>query len=356
MAEKGPWLLIRGRQGWKGTGMERRASSITTSMVFGLLVAVCVVGVPGARAAVHVLPNGITANVHTPQEIEDLWMTQAKDGTVLVHPSGGLVELTSSGEGLYPFATSEVVAALEAMHGLSAPVEVEVFILPAVPRETLSSFARRGAIFLSPGTGTVDAQTIAYITTHEMGHVLTWAFVDGQPGRWDSYLDLRGLDASSLEFGVVHAERAREIMAEDIRYLFGGPLANSSHSIENARLVLPDRVEGLFDLLQGFFQGRDLGAGRLSSTAFPNPCNPLTTIELVIPEGASVQPGQAVLRIFDIRGAVVRTLRGGQMANDRLSVPWNGTDESGRVVASGRYLYVIEIEHFAARGSVTLVR
>mgnify|MGYP001813394463 CR=1 FL=1 len=336
--------------------MERRVASSIIHAVMVMTVVCVAVGAEAVTGVAMDLGNGITANIHTPEEITEQWMTQAKDGTVLVHPSGGRVELTSSGEGLHPFTPSEVVAALASMRGLSAPVEVDVFILPAFPRETMSSFARRGAIFLAPGTGPVDAATIAYITTHEMGHVLTWAFVDGQPGRWDAYLALRGLDRDALDPANVHAERAREILAEDIRFLFGGPLANVSHSIENSRLATPDRVDGLDILLMGFFAGRGPSVEIAASTAFPNPCNPMTTIEMVVPDGLFVDPARTTLRIFDIRGSLVKTLRGARQANDRLSVAWNGTDTSERVVSSGRYLYIIEAGELKSKGTVTLVR
>jgi hypothetical protein len=315
--------------------------------------------IPAGRAAAaepRDLGNGITVVLHTPEELAAGFMTRDKDGSVVVHPSGGRVALTSSGEGLHPFAPSEVVAALAAMRGLSAPVTVEVFILPGIPRETLGSFSRRGAIYLAPGTGPVDPATVAYITTHEMGHVLTWAFVDGQPGRWDAYLEVRGLDYASLRHDQPHAERAREILAEDIRFLFGGIAAVSSRSIQNSRLVLPHRVAGLAELLQGFFRGRGAGPAVVRTQAFPNPCNPMTTIEMIVPAGGVVDARGATLRIFDVRGGLVRTLRGGNLANDRLTFPWDGTRDGGRAAASGRYLYIIESESLVARGAVTLVR
>ena len=47
--------------------------------------------------------------------------------------------------------------------------------------------------------------------------------------------------------------------------------------------------------------------------------------------GTAVDAAGATLRIFDIRGSLVRTLRGGRLANDRLAIPWDGTDGNGRV-------------------------
>jgi hypothetical protein len=202
----------------------------------------------------------------------------------------------------------------------------------------------------------VDPSTQAYITTHEMGHVLTWAFIDGQPRRWNDYLDIRGLDESSFEPDLIHADRAREILAEDIRALFGGYLATAVGSIENHNLVYPSHVEGLKEMLAGYFLGRDGSTLQATSSAFPNPCNPKTTIEMILPEGFVTAGAPSSLRIFDIRGALVRTITDGRLTNNRLTFQWDGTGTSGGVVSSGRYLYVMQTGQLVSKGTVTLVR
>jgi len=330
----------------------RQVSGITAAI--GLLV-LLVTGL-AAAAETHSFANGITANVYSPQEISDHWITFEKDSAYLMHPAAGTVELAATSDAVYPFDELEVVAALEAMKGFATSVDVDVFILPATPASIGSSFARRNAIYLAPGTGPVDPSTEAYVTTHEMGHVLTWAFMDGQPARWKAYLDIRGLDETSLQPDVIHADRAREILAEDIRALFGGPLATLSGSIENHDLFHPNHVEGLKKMLAEFFLGKDVSPVQLTSIAFPNPCNPRTTIELALPEGMDMNGHRGILRIFDIRGALVQTLTGGHVANNRLAIQWDGTGGSGTVVSSGRYLYVIEFGQLVSKGAVTLVR
>ena len=107
----------------------------------------------------------------------------------------------------------------------STGLQAHLFVF-ASPAGDGRSFSRRNAIFLAPGSAAVDEQTVAYIATHEMGHVLTWAFLDPYPSRWHAYMAIRGLSASSNGPAAIHAERAREILAEDIRFLFGGPSAS----------------------------------------------------------------------------------------------------------------------------------
>ena len=66
----------------------------------------------------------------------------------------------------------------------------------------------------------------------------------------------------------------------------------------------------------------------------PNPFNPLTHISFELPAD-----GTAHLAVYDIGGRLVRTLVDGAMAAGDHTVAWNGTDDAGRAVAAGVYLY-----------------
>lgn len=328
------------------------AICLTVSVV---VLALLVARVSPAAQTVR-FENGITVTIHGSEEI-NADLIPNKDGSrELVHPAVGSLALLASNSGWVPYVEQDVLDALASMQGFQTRLDVEVFLLPAPPVDIASSFARRGAIFLSPGTGPIPAVTTAYITTHEMGHVMTWAFLDDHPARWNDYLELRELDESNLSADAEHADRAREILAEDIRFLFGGPAATVYGSIENHDLVEPDRVAGLANLLSGYFQGDVVERKPAVARAFPNPCNPLTTIEMALDSQDPSIADSAVLRIFDIRGALIRTVSGGHVANGTVAIQWNGADNSGGAAASGRYLYVIQAGPLAAKGSVTLVR
>ncbi|MFT5232260.1 MAG: hypothetical protein ACI9UQ_000279 [Candidatus Krumholzibacteriia bacterium] len=322
-----------------------------------LLVVLCL-GVAGAAqgAVEHHFANGIKATIHLPADYVAEAKAGGEAGETVITTAHGTVTLQKSGSTLYPFALEYVERALADMHSLNTKVEVTVYILSAIPVATGSSFARQDAIYLAPGTGEVDESTVAYITTHEMGHVLTWAFMDGQPARWDSYLEMRDLDLDFNGPHATHADRAREILAEDMRYLFGGRNANRSGSIENHDLMLPNLVGGLKTLLSGFFQTMTREVYAAASSAFPNPCNPLTTVAMEMPADFNGLGDEAQLRIFDIRGALVKIVRGGKLANNRMTIQWNGTTADGGAAASGHYLYVIQAEGLVAKGAVTLVR
>jgi hypothetical protein len=66
----------------------------------------------------------------------------------------------------------------------------------------------------------------------------------------------------------------------------------------------------------------------------PNPFNPITEFRFNLP-----RTGDAEIRIFDIRGAVVRRVTGGVMPAGPATLRWAGRDNSGREVASGIYFY-----------------
>ncbi len=66
--------------------------------------------------------------------------------------------------------------------------------------------------------------------------------------------------------------------------------------------------------------------------ASPNPFNPQTVFSLAVPRAGNVR-----LVIHDIRGRAVRTLVDGHHDAGPLTVEWNGTDDTGRRMATGTY-------------------
>ncbi len=85
---------------------------------------------------------------------------------------------------------------------------------------------------------------------------------------------------------------------------------------------------------------------------YPNPFNPSTTIQITL-------PAQDVLsvRIYDLRGRAVKMLASRQMMRAGVhTLQWDGTDESGRAVSSGTYVYRVEGEKFSAGARCMLVK
>ena len=86
-------------------------------------------------------------------------------------------------------------------------------------------------------------------------------------------------------------------------------------------------------------------------SAYPNPFNPVTTIRYDLPEQSFIN-----LTIYNILGKKVRTLVNDLQGAGNRSVIWNGTDEFGRSVGTGIYLYQIRAEDFNQTRRMVLLK
>jgi len=364
MSHHGPNVPAMSRRRSGGDGPVRRR--VLEALALGLLLAVLVLMLATATAAraeqLVRTATGLNVTIHTPEDIADRWLVRRDGRTWLQHPTAGEVELETEAhpwDTLVPASAAVVADALRSIQGFRTGIVLDVFLLPGLPAEILGSFARRDAIFLAPGLGPQADETVAWLTTHEAGHVLCWAAIDRRPARWAAYRELRGLDPDAVDAELPHAERHREIIAEDLRALFGGPLATRSGTIENRHLPHPDAVAGLRDLLAGFLADPDARAtvALLPSRAVPNPCRDRTTVELALGTAADKAIAAApVLEIYDVRGRCVRTIAGGRVTGGQAAVRWDGTGEDGRRLADGVYLYRIRSGHEVGQGRVVLMR
>jgi len=84
---------------------------------------------------------------------------------------------------------------------------------------------------------------------------------------------------------------------------------------------------------------------------YPNPFNPSTIIGYQLPAEEHVE-----LRIYNTRGRLVLTLINDKRPAGNNSVVWDGSDESGRLVASGLYIYRIKAGGFISTKTMLLVR
>jgi len=78
----------------------------------------------------------------------------------------------------------------------------------------------------------------------------------------------------------------------------------------------------------------------LTSTAYPNPFNPSTTIAFDLPRESS----DVRLDVLDVRGRLVKNLSDGTMTGRRGQVQWTGTDNNGGIVAAGVYFYRLVVD------------
>jgi hypothetical protein len=95
----------------------------------------------------------------------------------------------------------------------------------------------------------------------------------------------------------------------------------------------------------------DLPSYHLDVNAYPNPFNPLTSIHYDVPAN-----GRVVVRVYDLSGALVRTLVDAPRSAGSYAVPWEGRDDRGEQVGSGVYFVKISFGGRTKARKVALVK
>jgi hypothetical protein len=90
------------------------------------------------------------------------------------------------------------------------------------------------------------------------------------------------------------------------------------------------------------------------SNNYPNPFNPATRIRYTV-HGRQT-PFRTTLKIYNIRGQLVRTLVDEPEQAGTYEVTWDGRDEKGDEVSSGVYLYRLEAGDFSEAKKMVLMR
>jgi len=84
---------------------------------------------------------------------------------------------------------------------------------------------------------------------------------------------------------------------------------------------------------------------------YPNPFNPATIVSYDLPKASDVR-----LTVYDMMGRQVKVLIQGHESAGRKQVAWNGTDEKGRAVSAGVYLYRINTGYHSATRKMLLMK
>jgi len=90
---------------------------------------------------------------------------------------------------------------------------------------------------------------------------------------------------------------------------------------------------------------------QLAMTNYPNPFNPMTELLFTLPRESQVS-----LKVFDVKGRLVKTLLDEWLDEGHHREVWNGQDNFGQDVSSGRYFARLMADGVALAHSMTLVR
>ncbi len=120
---------------------------------------------------------------------------------------------------------------------------------------------------------------------------------------------------------------------------------------------IPVRTQILMDVMSFF--GNLPGGSAVGVTPeavftarnFPNPFNPSTKIEFTLPVKSQVE-----LKIYNVRGELVKTLLNENMAATTHSVIWDGRNSTGQSVSSGVYFYSLKAGSYEKMEKMTLVK
>lgn len=147
--------------------------------------------------------------------------------------------------------------------------------------------------------------------------VLSFEGIDGVPDGAELYLVDRGLG------------KVQDLRSESVYRFFLGERPYKRGEGDARFLLLAGSREFIEDRGDGF---PDLPAATVLYPNYPNPFNPATIVRYDI---ASF--GRVEIRIFDVRGALVKTLYSGDRRPGRYEASWDGRGQDGLDVESGVY-------------------
>lgn len=332
---------------------------MTQNLRTALLLAFgCLFILAGAAAAetgvIHSrLSSGVNVTVYSADYLsQKVRSTSESRGVVEFEDGTALNLVTDIGDDLIhnkgdgSFHRFEVRDVLDALRDIDLPglaLDVEVVVLPFPRAEILVSSATRNRIFLSPQVTEISKANAAYVVSHEVGHVFQGRyFPELGEAAGEAYRRMRGIDdAERFHPYAAHPDRPGEIFAEDFRVLFGGALARFDGHVENTEISPPAQVPGLPEFFRSLVRGPAVGP-IVSVSSYPNPFNPSTELKVELDPNLARRGDEVAVRIYDVRGALVRNLLAGEATSSEIRVRWDGLDQRGRQVASAVYFGVID--------------
>lgn len=195
-------------------------------------------------------------------------------------------------------------------------------------------------------------------------HTLKWSFPDSVGdllGFWD--FDGDGLKEALFENRDAHSLLFVNWETSEVEFTLGDALTNyeakSAFDIDNdGKYELIVRQNGKFEI---WGDGTTTGVSEVGpfnspqaytlSQNYPNPFNPATKIEYAVQ-----QAGHVTIRVYNLRGEIVRTLVDTQRSMGEYAAVWDGKNDRGSSVASGQYFYQLSIGDFVTSKKLLLLK
>lgn len=188
------------------------------------------------------------------------------------------------------------------------------------------------------------------------------AYVDGE-NRGYLYTGSHSFTTDFDPEGPIGADALRALpdaAGEAVTYLGVPPGAGTRMGIDRDRDGFRDRLEVLMlsdpanpnsiPRITAVGESPAAPTARLMQNA-PNPFNPSTVIQYEV-----ARAGRVRLHVFDVAGRLVRTLVDGHTTAGGHVARWDGRDDNGRGVASGRYYYRLRVAEKVLTRDMTLLK
>jgi len=139
----------------------------------------------------------------------------------------------------------------------------------------------------------------------------------------------------------------------DLSFLAGQTIyiAFRHHDISNQYQIKLDDIQVISINTTGKTDSPVIPLKTVLKSNYPNPFNPSTTISFDMAKGDLVQ-----IDIYNIRGQNITTLFNGYLEAGTHQVVWKGTDNHGKTVGSGIYLYQAKIGSFLETKRMVLMK
>ena len=95
----------------------------------------------------------------------------------------------------------------------------------------------------------------------------------------------------------------------------------------------------------------DLPQELILEANYPNPFNPTTHINYTLPENTPVK-----LKIYNLKGELVKILVEENQSAGRYTISWNGTDIQDNIVPSGIYTYQLSTNSLTLNRRMILLK
>jgi hypothetical protein len=181
------------------------------------------------------------------------------------------------------------------------------------------------------------------------GILLTWV---SSPDRVRGCNIYRRVKDASKEYEKLNASLIRNSNVYEDRDLTGGV-------VYQYRLgAIVESEEHFYGPVTVSFSGKGVLPARFAlKQNHPNPFNPITKLTYEIPPAKGDDVSVPVqLRIYDVKGQIVKTLVDDMVKPGRYSIVWNGKNERGISLPSGIYYYRLEAGSFSETKKMIILK